>query len=71
VRSSVVLVSAQAMPQTRTRRRGAKLAGVELFTAMDAKISSLGDAGLAILELMDHYDIDLDDLRRFSLGNDP
>jgi hypothetical protein len=37
---------------------------------MDAKISSLGDAGLglAILELMDHYDVDFDDP---SLGNDP
>ena len=60
------------MPQTRKRRReDTKLAGDELFTAMDAKLSSLGDAGLAILELMDHYDVDLDDLRRFSLGNDP
>jgi hypothetical protein len=57
------------MPQT--RKRDTRLAGEQLLTAMDAKISSLGDAGLAILDLIDHYDVDLDDLRHFSLGNDP
>ena len=60
--------------QIRKRRLGrgdTKLAAHELFTAMDAKISSLGGAELAILELMDYYDVDIDDLRRFSLGNDP
>ena len=35
-------------------RGDTNLAGDELFTAMNAKISSLGDAELTILELMVH-----------------
>ena len=45
-------------------RRGRTLAGSELLTVLNAKISALRDSGLAVLEIMDHYDVDLDDLRR-------
>ncbi|KAF8806804.1 hypothetical protein BYT27DRAFT_6609038 [Phlegmacium glaucopus] len=43
------------------------LAGDQLFTAMGAGIESSGDAGSVILRLMDHYNVNLDDLRRFGL----
>ena len=53
----------------RKRRRGeAKLTGGKLVDAMDAAISSLGSTELAILQLFNHYDIDLDDLRCLLLG---
>ena len=56
-------------PPPRKRRRGeAKLTRGKLIDAMDAAISSLGSTELAILQLFDHYDVDLDDLRRLLLG---
>jgi hypothetical protein len=57
-------------PHPRKRRRGeAKLTGGKLVDAVDAAmISSLGSTELAILQLFNHYDVDLDDLRRLLLG---
>jgi hypothetical protein len=54
-------------PPPRKRRRGeVMLTGgkldSELIDAMDAAVSSLGSTELAILQLLDHYDLDLDDL---------
>ena len=57
------------MNPARKRRRGeTKLTGDKLIDAMDAAISSLGSTELAILQLFNHYDVDLDDLRRLFLG---
>ena len=56
-------------PPPRKRRRGeAKLTEGKIIDAMDAAISSLGSTELAILQLFNHYDLDLDDLRRLLLG---
>jgi hypothetical protein len=56
-------------PPPRKRRRGeAKLTGGKLIDAMDTGISSLGSTELAILQLFNHYDVDLDDLRHLLLG---
>jgi hypothetical protein len=56
-------------PPAKKRRRGeAKLKGGNLIDKMDETISSLGSAELAILQLLNHYDIDLDDMRRILLG---
>jgi len=58
-----------SMNPPRKRRRGeAKLTGGKLIDAMDAAISSLGSTELAVLQLFNHYDVDLDDLRRLLLG---
>ena len=55
-------------PTPKKRRRGVKLTGSQLVDAMDAAISSVGSPELAILQILDHYDIDLDDLRGLLLG---
>ncbi|KIL55077.1 hypothetical protein M378DRAFT_18264 [Amanita muscaria Koide BX008] len=50
------------------RRRGeAKLTRHQLSDTIDA-MSSLASPELAILRLFDHYDVDLDDLRRLLMG---
>lgn len=53
----------------RKRRRGeVKLTEGNLIDKLGAAICSLGSSELAILQLLNHYDIDLDDLRRVLLG---
>lgn len=53
----------------RKRRRGeAKLTEDKLIDVMEAAISSLGSTELAILQLFNHYDVDIDDLCRLLLG---
>jgi hypothetical protein len=68
-RSGVPPLVALIMNPPRKRRRGeAKLTGDKLIDTMDAVISSLGSMELAILQLFNHYDIDLDDLCCLLLG---
>jgi hypothetical protein len=57
------------MNPPRKRRRGeAKLTGDKLADAMDALISSLGNTELAVLQLFNYYDVDLDDLHQLLMG---
>ena len=53
----------------RKRRRGeTKLTGEKLIDAVDTAISSLGSTELAVLQLFNHYDVDLSDLRCLLIG---
>lgn len=46
----------------------AKLTGEKLIDAIDTAIYSLGSTDLAILQLFNHYDVDLHDLRFLLIG---
>ena len=53
----------------KTRRGNVKLTSEdELIHAVDSAISSQHTAELAVLHLLNQYDLDLDDLRRLLLG---
>jgi hypothetical protein len=56
-------------PSPLKRRRGdVKLNEVELVNALDDAISSRGNAELAVLDLVNRYDMHLVDLGRILLG---
>ena len=50
------------------RRGGVKLTENKLVNALEIAISLRGNAELAVLDLLNGYDVDLDDLRRILLG---